>query len=140
MTDARELLRSLRGQGKDDLLDALEARVHFRDVFLSATECPQHIKKPDLARAPWEEGLSLLRLIKESHSLGKAVEEAFSAKLQRKLASTNPPRPIVQLSFDDAYDHLSRLFEDGQDVIDVLNYTDSQCLQVGARNVGMPVQ
>ncbi|PHH90179.1 hypothetical protein CDD83_4338 [Cordyceps sp. RAO-2017] len=40
-----------------------------------------------------------------------------------------PPRPIVQLSFDDAFGHLSRLCKDGSEVVGVLDYTDSQCLQ-----------
>jgi hypothetical protein len=41
-----------------------------------------------------------------------------------------PPRPIVELGFDDALGHLKRLFNDGVEVIDVLRYTDSQCLMV----------
>jgi hypothetical protein len=88
------------------------------------------MKEPDVARKPWLECLNLLPGIKSSHDLGRPVDDAFSAKLQRKLASTMPPRPIVQLKFDDAFEHLSRLFKDGAELIDVLNYTDSQCLQV----------
>jgi hypothetical protein len=79
---------------------------------------------------PWKEGISILSLLKETHHLGKPVDDSFSAKLQRKLASTVPPRPIVQLSFEDAFGHLSRLFKDGLEVIGVLDYTDPQCLQV----------
>lgn len=43
-----------------------------------------------------------------------------------------PPRPIVQLGFDDAFGHLTRLFADGSEVIGVLDYVDSQCLLVRA--------
>lgn len=68
--------------------------------------------------------------IKDSHGLGKPVPEAFSAKLQRKLASTMPPRPIVQTSFEDAFANLTRMISDGIEVVGVLNYTDSICLQV----------
>lgn len=109
---------------------ALDYRLQLRSYFLSATECPQHMKEPEVAREPWQKGLDLLPDIKSTHSLGKPVEEACSAKLQRKLASTMPPRPIVQLGFGDALGHLVRLFEDGIELIDVLNYTNSQCLQV----------
>lgn len=130
LVDARSLLLSLSSTMADELIQALDRRLELRYAFLNATESPQHIKQPDLARAPWLEALATLPEINSSHSLGKAVDEAFSTKLQRKLASTMPPRPIVQLSFDDAYGHLFRLFKDGSEVIDVLQYTDSLCLQV----------
>ena len=41
-----------------------------------------------------------------------------------------PPRPIVELGFDDAFGHLSRLFADGLEVISILDYVDSQCILV----------
>lgn len=113
-----------------ELADALRTRLELRNIFLSAVECPQLIKQPELARQPWTGGISLLPRIKSSHNLGKPVEEAFSAKLQRKLASTIPPRPIVHLSFDEAFGHLERLFRDGEELINVLNFTNPQCLQV----------
>ena len=118
----------------EELVDALSSRLKLRDIFLSAAECPQYVDNPDLARMPWDQGLALLSTIQSTHALGKPVEEAFSAKLQRKLASTVPPRPIVQLSFDDAFGHLTRLFQDGQEVINVLRFTNSQCLLVCSNN------
>lgn len=113
-----------------NLLQALNDRLLLRYVFLAAIEQLQYRTDPDLIRSPWEEAVGLLRGIKDTHLLSKPVPEAFSAKLQRRLASTMPPRPIVELSFDDAFSHLSRLLQDGVEVIDVLKYTDSQCLQV----------
>lgn len=112
------------------MIDALSSRLELRHIFLDATESFMHMKDPPKARVPWEEAINLLPRICSTHSLGKAVEDAFSPKLQRKLASTVPPRAIVQLKFDDAFNHLSRLFNDGLEVIGVLKYTDSQCLQV----------
>ncbi|KAJ4004470.1 N-alpha-acetyltransferase, non-catalitic subunit [Fusarium irregulare] len=126
--EARSLLGTLN-EISDDLREALDQRLQLRSCFLDATECPKHVKEPDVARKPWLQCLDLLPAIKSSHELGRSVDEAFSAKLQRKLASTMPPRPIVQLKFDDAFEHLSRLFKDGAELIDVLNYTDSQSLQ-----------
>lgn len=127
--EARSLLGTLN-EISDDLREALDQRLQLRSCFLDATECPKHVREPDVARKPWLQCLDLLPAIKSSHELGRSVDEAFSAKLQRKLASTMPPRPIVQLKFEDAFEHLSRLFKDGAELIDVLNYTDSQCLQV----------
>ncbi|CAM1504209.1 Fc.00g018000.m01.CDS01 [Cosmosporella sp. VM-42] len=129
IVDARNLLPQLNGTLSGDIIQALDRRLELRSIFLDAAECPQHMKDPNSARKPWKEALAIFTSIKKSHSLGKAVDEAFSAKLQRKLASTMPPRPIVQLSFEDCFGHLKRLFEDGLELIDVLNYTDSQCLQ-----------
>ncbi|KAF7559885.1 hypothetical protein G7046_g4265 [Stylonectria norvegica] len=129
IAEAGRLLDSLKGKISDDIRHALNRRLDLRIAFLDAAECPQHMKQPALAKKPWEEALRILPDIKASHSLGKAVDESFSTKLQRKLASTMPPRPIVQLSFDEAFGHLSALFKDGFELIDVLNYTDSQCLQ-----------
>ncbi|KAM4059971.1 mak10 subunit, natC n(alpha)-terminal acetyltransferase domain-containing protein [Hirsutella rhossiliensis] len=129
LTDAEDLLASQRDAIGDEVTSALISRLRLRHVFLAAAECPQHMNDPQRARIPWAEALNLLPKLWSSHRLGKPVEEAFSAKLQRKLASTMPPRPIVELGFEDAFRHLSRLFEDGLEVIGALEYTDSQCLQ-----------
>lgn len=126
----RDLVRSLSEDIGQDVAHAIDRRLEMRSVFLEAAKCPEYVKQPEVARKPWKEALLVLPDIQATHKLGKQVEEAFSAKLQRKLASTIPPRPIVQLSFEDAFGHLSRLFQDGAELIDVLDYTDSQCLQV----------
>ena len=128
--DALGLLQRQESTVNKSVTDALSSRLKFRDIFLLAAECPAHVDDPDLARKPWIDGIGVLPEIKSTHHLGRPVDESFSVKLQRKLASTIPPRPIVQLSFDDAFGHLSRLFHDGQEVINVLHYKDSQCLQV----------
>ncbi|RSL98489.1 hypothetical protein CEP52_010296 [Fusarium oligoseptatum] len=127
--EARNLLATLGDEVSDEIREALDRRLQLRSLFLDATQCPQHMREPDVARKPWLEALELLPSIKSSHSLGRPVDEAFSAKLQRKLASTMPPRPIVKLEFDDAFGHLLRLFKDGAQLIDVLHYTNSQSLQ-----------
>lgn len=113
-----------------EVADALISRLKLRDIILSAVECSQHVDNLDLARKPWDEGLTLLPTIKSTHALADSCDSAFSAKLQRKLASTIPPRPIVQLGFDDAFRHLSRMFQDGQEVVKILDTTNSQCLLV----------
>ncbi|KAF7542327.1 hypothetical protein G7Z17_g11664 [Cylindrodendrum hubeiense] len=128
LLEAQNLVSSLREKLGDEMTTALDHRLKLRYAFLAATECLQHIREPELARKPWEEAIALLPGIKVSHELGKAVDEAFSAKLQRNLASTMPPRPIVQIGFADAFGHLSRLFKDGSELIGVLDFTDSQCL------------
>ncbi|RQM06714.1 hypothetical protein DH86_00003965, partial [Scytalidium sp. 3C] len=46
----------------------------------------------------------------------------------RNLASTVPPRPVVEVSQEDAFDHLEKLCKDGCAVVDVLDYHDSHSL------------
>lgn len=130
MAEAKGLLTSQRASIGEELADALTSRLELRRIFLDAAECPQHVKDAPKARQPWEEAQAVLPKISATHALAKPVDEAFSAKLQRKLASTMPPRPIVELGFDDAFGHLSRLFADGLEVISILDYVDSQCLLV----------
>ncbi|RCI17235.1 hypothetical protein L249_2444 [Ophiocordyceps polyrhachis-furcata BCC 54312] len=129
LTEAQDLLESLRNSIGSSVADALISRLTLRRLFLAAAESPQHIRDRERARQPWTAALSLLPSIASTHSLGKPVAEAFSVKLQRKLASTMPPRPIVELGFDEAFRHLSRLFEDSCEVIGALEYTNSRCLQ-----------
>lgn len=50
-----------------------------------------------------------------------------------------PPRPIVQLSFEEAYSHFRRLSVDGIEVVDVLRYADSQSLLVRAKLFLLPL-
>ncbi|KAE8151173.1 amino-acid N-acetyltransferase subunit Mak10 [Aspergillus avenaceus] len=66
--------------------------------------------------------LSQQALLTESTPLGVPVPESFSWKIQRKLASTIPPRPVVKISFEDALAHLKRLCQDAIDLMEVLHY------------------
>jgi hypothetical protein len=83
-----------------------------------------------MVRTVWEELSRTLPELKTSHQLGKPVPESFSIKLQRKLASTVPPRPMVNVSFEDAFEHLERLCQDGVTASEVMNYHDSHSLMV----------
>lgn len=78
----------------------------------------------------WTTLQALLPQIVSSADLGKPVPESFSIKVQRKLASTVPPRPIVNVSQDRAFEHLERLCRDAAAVVDVLEYHDSHSLFV----------
>ena len=60
----------------------------------------------------WPPVLASITNINDTHSLGKPVPDSFSTKIQRKLASTVPPRPIVELAFKDALQHLTQLCTD----------------------------
>ena len=112
------------------MAQALDFRLELRYAFLRAIEISELRSQPESLKTPWIQMKAILEPIRQSHSLGVPVPEAFSTKIQRRLASTMPPRPIVQLSFEDTYGHFKRLFVDGIEVTDVLKYSDSQSLLV----------
>jgi len=109
--------------------EALISRLKFRSTFLKAVDLADSRESQDVKKL-WEELLSVLPEIENSAKLSKPVPESFSVKIQRKLASTIPPRPIVQVGLKIALGYLERLCRDGSIVIEVLNYYDSQSLIV----------
>ena len=129
----RDLLSSI---GVDDLVDEI---LKAQETLKGLSEVSAEIKEGIDARLKlrvalldedWRHALSVLKAVEDSHSLGRDVPEAVSVKLQRQLASTMPPRPIIQLSFEESMGHLTRLAQDALEVGDVLDYKDSQSLQV----------
>lgn len=128
--EALEVVEANKETVSEEVATALFARLKLRESFLTAIHFTEQRTNSDSLKTPWIKMEELLQTIKETHPLQTPVPEAFSTKIQRKLASTMPPRPIVQLSFEDTYGHLKRLFGDGREVNDVLNYTNSQTLLV----------
>ncbi|KAL8773941.1 MAG: hypothetical protein Q9209_001371 [Squamulea sp. 1 TL-2023] len=70
----------------------------------------------------WKGCRDLLPELRQTQNLGRSVKEAFSVKLQRKLASSVPPRPMVKIAFEDAHTFLNNLCRDAADVYHVLDY------------------
>lgn len=114
----------------DDIKKALDYRLQFRISFLKAVESANFRTSTDV-ESSWRHLIYLIPYIRSSTSLGKPVPDAFSVKLQRKLVSTVPPRPIVQISLEAAFDHLENLCKDGIVAAEVLMYHDSHSLMVG---------
>ncbi len=127
---ARTLLQNIKHKITDDLCHALSFRLEFRTAFLRAIELSEVRGEPESLKLPWNQMKLVWEQVKQRHDLGTPVPEAFSTKIQRRLASTVPPRPIVQLSFDETWAHFRRLIDDAIEVLDVLYYTDSQSLMV----------
>ncbi|KAI0884498.1 Mak10-domain-containing protein [Annulohypoxylon maeteangense] len=126
---ARSDLRLASNDIPKEISAALELRLELRIAFLRAIDLASlRRNNPDSLKMPWTQMSGLIEHIKRQHELGKPVPEAFSTKLQRRLASTMPPRPMVQPSFEESYGHFKRLFEDGVDIMDVLKYTEPQSL------------
>jgi N-alpha-acetyltransferase 35, NatC auxiliary subunit len=114
-----------------DLKKALGCRLHFRAQFLKIADMAD-TRTPTNIKEMWSDLLAALPQIKASAYLGKPVPSSFSTKIQRRLASTVPPRPIVQVSQEAAFEHLERLCRDASVVVEVLKYYDSHSLMVCA--------
>lgn len=112
----------------------METRLTFRSQFLTVVETAdsRDAETSLKVKEMWTELLTLVPKIKSTTSLGKPKPESFSSKLQRKLASTVPPRPIVEVGQEAAFSHLERLCKDAAVVVEVLRYYDSYSLMVSS--------
>ncbi|CBX97049.1 hypothetical protein IAQ61_008005 [Plenodomus lingam] len=106
---AMEVIQDTDLQIDDSLRAAILSRLEFRQFFLRALDIDLSLSQIPYS---WPPVLESLHAINASHSLGKPVARAFSSKLQRRLASTVPPRPIVELSFADALKQLHNMISD----------------------------
>ncbi|KAK4542706.1 hypothetical protein LTR36_006278 [Oleoguttula mirabilis] len=77
-----------------DTSEALKARLAFRRNYLAAL-----IDDTD----DWPDLIARMEVIDSTNSLGRPLREAFSDKVQRQLATSTPPRPMLQVSWKDAY-------------------------------------
>ncbi|KAI2616365.1 Mak10-domain-containing protein [Hypomontagnella submonticulosa] len=129
LQQARSDLRAVSNDVNKDISAALDLRLELRIAFLRAIDLSGLRKaNPDSLKMPWVQMTGLIEHIKKQHPLGKPVKEAFSTKLQRRLASTMPPRPMVQPSFEESFDHFKQLFQDGINIMDILKYSEPQSL------------
>ncbi|KAL4924488.1 N-alpha-acetyltransferase 35, NatC auxiliary subunit [Aspergillus undulatus] len=108
---------------------AIKDRLDFRKQFLLALQQDILIVK-SRSVDKLESCLAILPTLKESTNVGRPLPEAFSWKIQRKLASTVPPRPMVRISLEDALAHLQRLFQDGIHLNQILDYRGPSNLKV----------
>ncbi|KAJ9665442.1 N-alpha-acetyltransferase, non-catalitic subunit [Coniosporium apollinis] len=103
---------------------ALESRLGFRQTLLSAMH--QDANDPLNALDPlWRSTITFFSDIKSTHALGRPVPEAFSPKLQRRLASTVPPRPVVEYTFDEALQKMTLLCEHSLETIRAMDIGSS---------------
>ena len=104
------------------LRTALQDRLRFRRAFIMALDFGQGVTDAARPRA-WRQCIGDLPGIYQSKTLGTAVRSAFSGKIQRRLASSVPPRPVVNISFDEAHAFLARMCAHGQEAYGILRYS-----------------
>lgn len=109
-----------------ELSDAIVTRLQFRNDVLGML-----MKHADSVSPPesfFDSMQNRLSFIQKGHGLGKEVPEAFSTKLQRRLASTVPPRPMVTVSMDQVWTFWRNMLNDCQDVFAMHEAAHSQDL------------
>lgn len=114
--------------------------------FIATTNAPSEIKRPIESRLAFRKSVlkaleqdagplkdrvkssllcvPFLRKIRDTSEIGIPVNESFSTKIQRTLASSVPPRPMVTIKLSDALAFFEKLCSDAADVDQILD-TDS---------------
>ncbi|KAL8700157.1 MAG: hypothetical protein Q9201_005601 [Fulgogasparrea decipioides] len=98
---------------------AITNRLRLRERLLIAVECDLNPDK-DAQIQYWKHCAELLPDLLKTRRIAKPVQEAFSIKIQRRLASSVPPRPMVEVDFNDAHVFLCHLCRDAADVYYIL--------------------
>lgn len=104
-----DIMRAAKGLDSKDtpqrpeLIQQLDFRIAFLEL-LSEAGAGTHLPK--------SKTLVLLDSMKSSQSLGDSHPSAFSIKIQRRLASSVPPRPMVTASRTEAFTYLARMVAD----------------------------
>ena len=111
-------------------IDALSSRLRLRKALLAAVVLDVNVDERTQVGS-WERCLHILPTLLETKDVGKAVESSFSAKIQRRLASSVPPRPVVNVCFEDAHAYLSQLCQNGTEAYRILDFLGPSNLLVG---------
>ncbi|OKL55867.1 hypothetical protein UA08_08865 [Talaromyces atroroseus] len=118
------------GDGIDDnvkraLIDRLWLRNHFLEALNKDVDAVISRDRESFISCQ-----ALVSPIESSVAYGNPNLDAFTLKIQRKLASTIPPRPMVTISAKTALGFLKRLFQDAIDMHEILDYTNPNDLRV----------
>ncbi|KAL8963450.1 MAG: hypothetical protein Q9193_000282 [Seirophora villosa] len=108
----------------DGLRKAISVRLTLRRRLLIAMGSDLSPDKDAQIRC-WKHCSELLPALIETRVVSKPVKAAFSIKIQRRLASSVPPRPMVEATFDETHAFLANLCRDAADVYRVLDYHGS---------------
>lgn len=123
LEDALAWLRQPEGFYTDGLQAALSSRIEFRKAFLSVMKPENPEDAPNQIHF-WEICLKVLPSLLETKELGVAVDTSFSTKIQRRLANTVPPRPIVQISFQESHVFLYQMCQNGKEIFRAIDCPD----------------
>ncbi|KAL8971077.1 MAG: hypothetical protein Q9183_001225 [Haloplaca sp. 2 TL-2023] len=123
LSDALESVERL-SLGNTQVRDAILARLRFRRQILEALASDLATDKTTQIQH-WTHCLELLPQVRETRKPAKAVPKASSVKIQRTLASSVPPRPMVEVAFEDAHEFLRHLCQAAAEVYQILDCNGS---------------
>ncbi|KAF2162062.1 hypothetical protein M409DRAFT_69297 [Zasmidium cellare ATCC 36951] len=89
-----------------DVQDTLRLRLLAREELLTSMD------STDEGVDEWDKFKAKIQDIRQQHELATPVPDAFSDKVQRQLATSTPPRPMAQLSWDQACEKWTQLCDD----------------------------
>ena len=110
LAEAADWVKKESGMG-ESLQNALQCRLDCRQDMLAFFEV---VAPLDEQPAFWSKGRDVLQCVEETHEYGIPQPNVFSSKLQRKLASTVPPRPVKDLPFAEACATIRQLLDDNE--------------------------
>lgn len=108
----------------ESLQSAIRGRLYFRKAFLGAVLTSQYHEPTNQF---WQRCLDVLASLSLDTKTSGNLHLSFSAKIQRRLASSVPPRPIIAISHQSAHDFIKRLCEDGLELEQA-----SECTNLGS--------
>ena len=107
-----------------DLEAAIAARLDLRLSFLFMLHSCADATIPDPVRV--RNPRSIIEVVQTSSHLGKPVlSEVFTLKIQRRLASSVPPRPMVVINHEESFKFLTQLFTDTINAFELLDVSCS---------------
>ena len=110
------------------LRDALVNRLELRRSMLLAVQI-DGIVDPHRVTF-WKRCLELLPGCSKTSTLGTPIAQSFSIKIQRRLASSVPPRPIVNISHHEAFVQFTSLCQNAKDAYRIFDYHGGNHLMV----------
>ena len=118
----------------DELATALRNRLLLRKSLLENFSHDAEMYHEGV-ESTWSECLELVAKVEKEHALAKEVPEAWSMSVQRKLASSVPPRPLVELLFEEATAKLKQLCAETKDILKILNYAGATNTMVSYHHI-----
>lgn len=122
----RASLNHVSGTDNVDLNAAIKSRLLFRLDILEMLDLQTAGHSP--TSSEYENLSTTLQQLEASHDAGKEFSDAFSTKIQRRLASTVPPRPMVTVSMSEAWNFWRLMIANCQHVFTVIEARHSQDL------------
>ena len=123
LDDALSLLE--KSKIEQVLHKAIEKRLIFRQELLTALEADA-TNLNERRAAGYRSCVILLKSLQETSEMGRSVPEACSLKIQKRLASSVPPRPMVSLEKNEAFTDFQKFCRDAADVDQIISAETNQ--------------